>query len=68
MRIGIVLKRWRLMGEMDLRTAAKQIGIGHTTLMRIENGKMPDGQTLSILLAWLLMPQETEVTNASNVS
>lgn len=54
MKLGIVLKKWRLMAELDLRTVAKEIGIGAATLMRIERGHVPDGLTLARIMAWLV--------------
>ena len=53
MRIGNVLKKWRVMSELDLRQGAKVLGLGHSTLFRIESGKVPDGETLIKLMAWL---------------
>lgn len=58
MRIGEVLKKWRILSEMDVRTAAKQIGISPSTLMRIERGAVPPtGQTVITLLNWLLFTE-----------
>lgn len=58
MKLGQVVKKWRLMSELDLREAAKQMHIGHTTLLRLENGKMPDAKTLITLIHWLLTTDE----------
>ena len=52
--LGEVLKKWRLMKEMNLRTVAKQIGLGTATLMRIEHGRDPSGRSLAAILNWLL--------------
>jgi transcriptional regulator with XRE-family HTH domain len=52
-RLGQVLRRYRLMEETDLRTLAKQIGIGAATLMRLEQGRDPSGETLAKVLNWL---------------
>lgn len=54
MKLGKVLKKYRLMCEMDLRTLAKEIGIGHVTLMRIEMGHVCDAKTLIKILDWLM--------------
>ena len=53
--LGEVLKKWRVMKELDLRTAAKQMGIiSASTLMRIEHGRDPSGKSLAAILNWLL--------------
>jgi len=54
MRLGEVLKKWRLMKEYDLRTASKLMGIGTATLLRVEMGHSPGGKTLARLLKWLM--------------
>ena len=54
MQIGKVIKKWRLMSELTLRQAAKQIGIGHCTLMRLEMGHSPRAETLRAVLIWML--------------
>lgn len=40
--------------ELNLRTAAKQMGISAATLLRIEQGRGMDGRTLAKILAWLM--------------
>lgn len=40
-------------GEVGLRKAADEIGITHTTLSRIESGKVPDLKTFSLVCKWL---------------
>ncbi len=53
--LGEVLKKWRLMKELNLRIAAKQMGIiSASTLMRIEHGRDPSGKSLAAILNWLL--------------
>jgi len=54
MNLGRVLRRWRLMEELDLRTVAQQIGTNASTLLRIEQGKLPNTRTLRAILLWLL--------------
>jgi len=53
MKLGIVLKKYRLMMEMDLRALAKEMGIGIATLMRIEMGHDPSYSTFKKILDWL---------------
>ena len=54
MKLGEVLRKWRLMSEMDIRTAAKQMGSDPSTLCRIEQGRSPSAETLRDILLWLL--------------
>ena len=56
MRLGEVLRRWRLMSERSLRSVASEIGISAATLMRIEHGMEPSGLSLAMILGWLLSP------------
>lgn len=54
MRLGQVIKRWRVMSEINLRDAAKMIGTSTATLSRIEQGENMDGKTLARIFEWLL--------------
>ncbi len=45
---------WRRMSDMDLREAAKLIGLDHVTYLRIEQGRMPSAETLRAVLFFLL--------------
>ena len=58
MNLGIVMKKYRLMMELDLRTLGKEIGIGASTLMRLEMGHDPDYRTFKKVLDWLSLPQK----------
>lgn len=58
MRLGQILKRWRVMSELNLRTAAKMMGTSTATLSRIERGENPDGKTLAKILRWILSDWE----------
>lgn len=49
--LGTMIKARR--GEKSLRNAAKEIGVGAATLMRIESGHMPDIHTFSKVCKWL---------------
>jgi len=51
--LGEVLKRWRMVGDVDIRTLSGIIGISPATLSRIENGKDCDAKTLVKILRWL---------------
>jgi transcriptional regulator with XRE-family HTH domain len=59
MRIGTVLRKWRITEERTLRETAKELGIGTTALLRVEQNKNPDGTTLSAILRWLLGKDRT---------
>lgn len=52
-KLGIVIKKYRLMMELDLRTLSKEIGIGAATLLRIERGYGVDYATFKKILDWL---------------
>jgi transcriptional regulator with XRE-family HTH domain len=54
MKLGTVLRKWRLMSELDLRSAAAEMNLDAATLMRIEQGRMPSGETLRSILRWLM--------------
>jgi len=63
MRIGEVLKDWRLMEKMTLKEAAPLIGISLATLARIEKGDGMDGVTMWAILAFLFGEErETDLT------
>ena len=51
--LGVVLRAWRVSQRMGVREAAKAIGISHSTLSRVENGKPTDGRTLWQIMIWL---------------
>lgn len=42
------------MSDIGVREAAKEIGVSHGTLSRIERGEAMDGNTLAKILLWLL--------------
>ncbi|MBU6389173.1 helix-turn-helix domain-containing protein [Patescibacteria group bacterium] len=50
-QLSILLKKRR--GNRGLREIAKELGVSHTTLSRIESGKQPDLETFSKLCKWL---------------
>jgi transcriptional regulator with XRE-family HTH domain len=54
MRLGTVLRKWRLMSELDLRSAAADMGLDAATLLRVEQGKTPSAHTLTTILFYLL--------------
>lgn len=59
MRIGTVIKQYRIADDLTLRDVGRDIGIGAATLMRLEQGRDPDGATLTKVLMWLLRAEQT---------
>lgn len=53
MKLGQVIRKYRVTSELSLRHVGKEIGIGAATLMRFEQGRDADAQTLAKILAWL---------------
>src|SRR6185312_8272522 len=49
--LGVLVREKR--GDSKLRETAKEIGIGPATLMRVENGRIPDIETFGKLCHWL---------------
>ena len=57
MKLGNILKKWRIIEQITIREAGKQMGISAATLSRIENGETMDGATLAKILSWMVAPQ-----------
>jgi len=53
MKLGEVIRAYRMHRELSLRYVANEIGIGAATLMRFENGQDIDAQTFMKVLTWL---------------
>jgi len=53
MKLGEIIRKWRAMSELGVREVAKEIGISHGTLARIERGEDCDGATLIKIMIWL---------------
>ncbi len=49
--LGAIVREKR--GKKKLRETAKEIGIGPATLMRVENGRIPDVETFGRICRWL---------------
>jgi DNA-binding Xre family transcriptional regulator len=49
--LSLMVKQKR--GGDGLRKAAAEIGITHTTLSRVESGKVPDLKTFGLICKWL---------------
>ena len=57
MMLGAVVKCYRVTNEMTLRQIGAEIGISAATLMRLEQGRDPDGATLAKVLTWLFQSE-----------
>jgi len=53
MKVGDVIKCWRRIHDIGVREAAKEIGVSHGTLSRIERGERVEGGTLVKVFQWL---------------
>jgi len=53
-QLAEVLSCWRRSNDLGVREAAKMVGVTHSTFSRIENGKPMSGETMAIVLRWLL--------------
>lgn len=53
MMVGTMIRCWRRIEDVGIREAAKQIGVSHGTLSRIERGEQMDAYTMMKLLRWL---------------
>jgi transcriptional regulator with XRE-family HTH domain len=60
MRLGTILKMWRLVSQKDIRSVAAEIGVGASTLLRVERGITPDGATLIKIMNWMFTTQLME--------
>jgi len=57
-QLGDVLRKWRMMSDLDQRTAAAKIGVSAPTLCRIEKGDfIPEALTFQKIVNWLLGPR-----------
>jgi DNA-binding Xre family transcriptional regulator len=58
MRIALLLKKWRLINEIQVKELAAELGISKATMYRLESGGGIDGETLMKIFNWLT--QEVE--------
>lgn len=52
-KFGVMLRQWRAIKNRTLRDVALEIGIGHSTLARIEKGEAFDVDTWLKLQNWM---------------
>lgn len=60
-RLGEMLRLWRTVRQMTLREVAPSIGISHSTLLRLEQGKPCDLPSWLKVQAWLLSDGGSDV-------
>ena len=67
MKVGAIIRKWRLANDDSVRKVAAEIGIAPSTLVHIEQGRMPPhSETLITLWNWLIT-QEPEETKPPDV-
>ena len=54
MKLGHILRKWRLMSELSVREAAKDVGLDKATYCRLEQGQMPSAETLVKVIIYLI--------------
>jgi len=60
MRLGPILRKWRLANDFTVRDVAARIGIAPSTLVHIEMGKMPpSSQTIIALWNFVIAQEES---------
>jgi transcriptional regulator with XRE-family HTH domain len=62
MMVGTMIRCWRRIEDVGIREAAKQIGVSHGTLSRIERGDQMDAYTMMKLMRWLFEQPTTNGT------
>lgn len=53
-RLSDLIAQWRWATRRELSDVAAEIGIGASTLSRLEKGGNPDGDTLAKVLRWII--------------
>ena len=68
--LSIVLRRYRLVGEIELKDLAAEIGVNPSTLSRFERDGSVSADNLSRILIWLLAttPTNQEETDGKRKS
>ena len=55
MKLGELIRLWRNVERIGIRDLAKEIGVSHATLSRIERGENMDGRSLAKIIHWLTL-------------
>ncbi len=53
-RLGKVLKRRRLMGDISQKDLAKEIGVSQTVLSKLEGGTKVNSKAVGKVVGWLI--------------
>jgi len=61
------LRAWRLHRQLSLEAAAERVGVDHSTLQRVEVGKVPYGQDLLEKLALVYACETTDLISVGPV-
>jgi transcriptional regulator with XRE-family HTH domain len=62
-KLGEIIRRWRLSKDLSVAEVAKEIGVSSSTLVHIEMGSMPPAsKTLIAVLSWLTSEDKTNGT------
>src|ERR1700679_2348102 len=64
--LGAIVREKR--GKRKLRETAREMGIGPATLMRVENGRIPDVETFGKICKWLKIDPGTFLGFEANAS
>lgn len=54
MRLGEMLKCYRLWHDRTVRELGEEIGVSAATISRIETGEMPSAVSLLLILNWMM--------------
>lgn len=56
MKLGMLIRAYRHKTDLTLMELAAEIGVGVSTLSRVETGDGMDGETLGKVLVWMMKP------------
>lgn len=59
MKIGELLRSWRQKRDVGVRELAREVGVSHGTISRIERGEIMDAVTMIKLMRWLFEKPNT---------
>lgn len=59
-RLGSILRRWRLANDFGLEETAEKIGINYKCLYRLERGHQVDMPSTIKIISWLFGPDEAK--------
>lgn len=62
-KLADLIRMWRASRNITSRELAAEIGVSHSTVLRIEQNKQVDGDSLAKLLIWLITPEARNVSS-----